>query len=208
MVELILGRRRSGKSYQLIKSMKEHISQGEICYYLVPEQSTLENEYQLIKEMEIISQSENKGLIDIQVVSFTKLAGIILKKTEVRNMKILSEVGQQIILRKAIDDLELTIFKNPKEKELDELLKLISQIREIKDLEAKISNINEAKLKAKLNEINIIKNQYLKYIDNEHVDKITYLEGRYINVVPPLFVATLLQLPLHVRAKIADTLAR
>ncbi|MCI0502544.1 MAG: PD-(D/E)XK nuclease family protein [Fusobacteria bacterium] len=176
MVELILGRRRSGKSYQLIKSMKEHISQGEICYYLVPEQSTLENEYQLIKEMEIISQSENKGLIDIQVVSFTKLAGIILKKTEVRNMKLLSEVGQQIILRKAIDDLELTIFKNPKEKELDELLKLISQIREIKDLEAKISNINEAKLKAKLNEINMIKNQYLKYIDNEHVDKITYLD--------------------------------
>ena len=176
MVEFITGKRKSGKTYNLINSMREHIDRGEPCYYLVPEQSTLENEYHLIKEMEIIGESKSQGLIDIQVISFTKLANIILKKSQVRNMKLLNDIGSQIILRKAIDDLNLTIFKNPKEKEFAELLKVVAQIREIKDIENKIKDISDLKMKNKLEEIVLIKNKYLSLIGEDYIDKKIYLD--------------------------------
>ena len=129
-IEFVLGRRQSGKSKYMTDILKKHIDSKEICYFLVPEQSTLDT------ENKIISRLKSKGLLDVQVVSFKKLGNLLLKNSNLRLKTFLTEQGQLLILNKIINELnnELVFFKKAKASTLEEINKVIGSLRDLDNI--------------------------------------------------------------------------
>ncbi len=170
-VEFVLGNRKSGKSQYMTEILKKHIDSKDICYFLVPEQSTLETENKLI------SRLNGNGLLDIQVISFKKLGNLLLKNTDIRSKTFLNEQGQLLILNKIVNELnsELKYFKKAKSSTLEEINRVISNMRDM-DIQQIQNCINNDKidLKLKLTDLEIIKNKYQDYIDTVYVDEINF----------------------------------
>lgn len=170
-IEFVLGRRKSGKSQYMTDKLKKHIDSKEICYFLVPEQSTLDT------ENKIISRLESKGLLDVQVVSFKKLGNLLLKNSNLRLKKFLTEQGQMLILNKIINELnnELVFFKKAKISTLEEINKVIGSLRDLD-----ISEFNHEKfaekpqLEIKIKELIIIKEKYQEYLKGDYIDDIAF----------------------------------
>ena len=158
--------------------MLELADQGTACYLLVPEQSTLESESQVIKEGEILQESGRRGLLDIQVVSFRKLGNLLLKKTDLRTKTLLKEKGQLMILSKVLRELGaqgvLRLYAKPRENVLSELLRVVLDLC---DLDGEHGELTEGEalegspgLKEKLRELLLIKEGYLRLLGDGFVD--------------------------------------
>ena len=176
MVEFIIGRRKSGKSRRMIQRMLEHNATGAVCYFLVPEQITLETESWIIRETGLLRGIESHGLLDIQVVSFRKLGNLLLKKTSLRSKKLLKEKGQLMILAKVIRDLEaeekLSLYARPKENVLAEILAVVGDLCDLEDESYDEALLEESpSLKEKLVELLRIKERYLEYLGEEYIDE-------------------------------------
>ncbi len=170
-VEFVLGNRKSGKSQYMTDIIKKHIDSKEICYFLVPEQSTLETENKLISRLNC------KGLLDVQVISFKKLGNLLLKNTDFRTKTFLKEQGQLLILNKIINELdsELKYFKKAKSSTLEEINKVVINLRDI-DLKKfqNYKNIEKEVLRLKLHDFDIIINKYQEYLNTGYVDEIDF----------------------------------
>lgn len=172
-VEFVLGRRKSGKSQYIIDLLKKHIYSKEICYFLVPEQSTLNT------ENKIITRLNSKGLLDVQVVSFKKLGNLLLKNTDLRSRTFLNEQGQLLILNKIINELDsqLQYFRKAKPSTLEEINRVIGDLRDIN-----FSELNSGKimikpdLLLKIKELSLIKDKYQEYIKDGFIDDIAFNE--------------------------------
>ena len=166
MIEFIIGRRKSGKSTYLIKKIQSCIQNKEGCILLVPEQSTLENEEEMIRVL------GSQGLLDVQVLGFNKLSNLYLKKTPLRNKQILKEKGQLLVLNRAISSLDLKVFNKPKAGIVKELLKVIGYLQEVDQ-----DRLNQADFKSqphlmeKIQDILTIKKSYEDFIHNDYVDQ-------------------------------------
>ncbi|QIB26362.1 helicase-exonuclease AddAB subunit AddB [Caloranaerobacter azorensis] len=98
-LRFILGRASSGKTYQIFKEIKDRILKGtnNKLILLVPEQFTLQTEYDFITKMDM------PGIIDLEILSFERLTYKVfsqvggLKKVEV------NELGKIMILRRLFE---------------------------------------------------------------------------------------------------------
>lgn len=172
-IEFVLGRRKSGKSLYMTDILKKHIYSKEICYFLVPEQSTLET------ENKIISRLNSMGLLDVQVVSFKKLGNLLLKNSNLRLKTFLTEQGQLLILNKIINELnsELVFFKKAKISTLEEINRVIGSLRDLESIESNHEKIAEKpELQMKIKELTIIKEKYQEYLQGEYIDDIAFNE--------------------------------
>lgn len=172
-IEFVLGRRQSGKSKYMTDILKKHIDSKEICYFLVPEQSTLDT------ENKIISRLKSKGLLDVQVVSFKKLGNLLLKNSNLRLKTFLTEQGQLLILNKIINELnnELVFFKKAKASTLEEINRVIGSLRDLDNIALNHEKIvGKPDLQMKIKELTIIKDKYQEYLKGEYIDDITFNE--------------------------------
>ncbi len=170
-IEFVLGRRKSGKSQYMTNILKKHIDSKEICYFLVPEQSTLDT------ENKIISRLKNKGLLDIQVVSFKKLGNLLMKNTDLRSRTFLNEQGQLLILNKIINelDVDLQFFKKAKTSTLEEINRVINDLRDLNNQDLNSGKFsNNQDLLMKIKEISLIKDKYQEYLIDGYIDDITF----------------------------------
>lgn len=98
-LRFILGRAGSGKTYQIFKEIKDRILNGanNKLILLVPEQFTLQTEYDIITKMDM------PGIIDLEILSFERLTYKVfnqvggLKKIEI------NELGKTMILRRLFE---------------------------------------------------------------------------------------------------------
>jgi ATP-dependent helicase/nuclease subunit B len=172
-IEFVLGRRKSGKSQYMTDILKKHIDSKEICYFLVPEQSTLDT------ESKIISRLNSKGLLDVQVVSFKKLGNLLLKNSDLRLKTFLTEQGQLLILNKIINELDkkLIFFKRAKVSTLEEINRVIGSLRDLDQIDVSNEKISENhELQMKIKELTIIKEKYQEYLKAEYIDDIAFNE--------------------------------
>ncbi len=92
---LVPGASGSGKSHTLFKAMlkeaQEHPDRRYIV--LVPEQNTLQT------QKDFTAMSERGGILNIDVLSFTRLAYRVFEQTGVAKRQILSETGKVLLLR-------------------------------------------------------------------------------------------------------------
>lgn len=99
-LQFIIGQSGSGKSQYLYKKIIEESQEkeGENFIFVVPEQSTLQ------AERELVTQHPNHGILNIEVLSFARLAYNIMEETGTNNLPSLDDLGKSLIIRKVAGD--------------------------------------------------------------------------------------------------------
>lgn len=113
-LQIITGDLSMNKKSSIIKKIWQ-IKQEEpnaIIYYLVPEHIKFDMETYLLNEIQLITQSQQAALIDIQVVSFTRLAWFMLKQSSNQKQS-LSNIGLAMLIRQILEQHQeqLSVYK-------------------------------------------------------------------------------------------------
>ena len=166
----------SGKSYQLYKHIiDESLVHPDLTYLiLVPEQ------YNLTTQQQIISMHPKKGILNIDVLSFTRLAHRVFEEVGYSRAKgkTLDDIGKNLILRH---------MASGNEDKLTALAGIFSKLGYISEVKSVISEfmqygigtnelgnlieMSEGKgiLKAKLTDIRYLYDEFLKYINGKYI---------------------------------------
>ncbi len=127
-LQFVLGSAGSGKSgYVFRKTVKEAQKNLKKNYYVVvPEQFTMQTQRELVR------LQEKNSIMNIDVVSFQRLAYRIFDELGKTNMAVLEETGKNLVLRKVaeerIDDLHVMQGNMKKMGYISEVKSLISEL--------------------------------------------------------------------------------
>ncbi len=145
----------------------------ERAVVIVPEQSTLQAEQMLLKNL------NGSGLMHIEVLSFRRIVQRALENTKYNSKAALSDLGKRLLLSEIIDqvDAELEIYAGANKKKgfLDQLAELISDFRHqsiaIEDLKSVGSSADNALFVKKIDELALIYATYLQRLDDVTFDE-------------------------------------
>ena len=127
-LQLIIGSGGSGKSYRMYeKLIEESIVHPEECFIvIVPEQYTMQT------QKNIVSMHPRHGVMNIDIVSFGRLAYRVFEELGVQTSKILEDTGKRMVIRKVLENKrgELTVFSGSVRKSgfCGELKSMISEL--------------------------------------------------------------------------------
>ena len=171
----IMGRSGSGKTELCMRELTEALS-GKPLIYIVPEQFSLESEKKLIR------MNKGKALIDIQVLSFQRLAFRVFSEMGGYGYKVLDGHGKTLLLRKIVNDLDksLLYFTKSADKQgfMEQLSHTISEFYEygvtVEQLEARLQAYTEGyssktSLPLKLGDLTKIYRAYQEYIADNYI---------------------------------------
>ena len=99
-VHFILGGSGCGKSYYINHMVTEAAKKEPDREFIVvvPEQFTMQT------QKELIAISETKGIMNIEVQSFVRLAYRIFGETGAGNIPVLDDMGKTMVLRKVLEN--------------------------------------------------------------------------------------------------------
>ena len=99
-LQFIFGNSGSGKSYTLYQSIiqesREHPDQKILV--LVPEQFTMQT------QKDLVTMHPDGGILNIDVLSFQRLAYRVFEETGIQVGKVLEETGKNLVLRKVAQE--------------------------------------------------------------------------------------------------------
>lgn len=173
-LQLILGRSGSGKSYYLYSEIIKKSIQNENTNYLilVPEQFTLQT------QKDIVSMHPRQGTMNIDILSFMRLAYRVFDEVGGDDRPVLEDTGKSMVLRKlvAARRKELELFNHDVQKQgfIEELKSLISEIYQysisIEKLEEMEQKAQEKPLlKGKLHDIVVIYKAFKEYLSEKYI---------------------------------------
>src|SRR5690625_2880942 len=127
-LRFLFGRAGTRKDAFILEEIKQQLIErpiGPPIFYIVPEQMTFQQEYNLFKDQDV------QGSIRAQVMSFSRLSWRVFQETGGATRRFISSVGIQAMLRKIIDERtdQWQIFQSSLEKQgfLAQLEKLIAE---------------------------------------------------------------------------------
>lgn len=181
-LKIIQGNSGSGKTYKLYSEMTD----DKKYFAVVPEQYTLET------QRTIVELKENKGTMNIDIVSFNRLAKRVFEETGTNVEEMLDDTGKCMVLRKILEDKkdELKVFASKVSYAgfVDEIQSLISEMyqygigeKEINDIIEKASD-NQL-LKSKMEDVLIISESFKEYIKGKFMVA-EELMSRLCNIIP------------------------
>lgn len=173
-LQFILGGSGRGKTYYMQHLIMEEAKMFPTRQYifLVPEQFTMQT------QKELISMSEAKGIMNIDVQSFLRLAFRVFSETGAGNMPVLDDMGKTMILKKVLNNLEeeLSYFgKNIHKKGyVQEIKSFLSELLQYGADEDTIDEmIHTAEkhpvLARKLTDIKTIYRGFMDYLKNHYI---------------------------------------
>ena len=144
-LQFIIGSSGAGKSYfayeRVIRKSMEHPERN--YYIIVPEQFTMQTQKTLVE------MHPGKGILNIDILSFQRLAYRIFEETGGDNKKILEDTGKSMVLQKMVQQhrRELVYLGSQMNKPgyLDEMKSLLSEFMQY---DIKEENLEEMKEKA------------------------------------------------------------
>lgn len=179
-LEIVLGGSGAGKTHRVYENIiKNSIKNpGENYYLVVPDQFTMET------QKDIIKRHPYEGTMNIDIVSFNRLAYRVFGELGINKLSVLDDTGKMLILRKVIEENKdaLTIFRN-KTKLFgftEEIKSTISELYQyginIDDIDDICNRIHGNKtMKNKLTDIKLIFEKF-----GEYVTAISSEESKYI----------------------------
>lgn len=181
MLQFILGKPSTGKTYTILKKIKEHQQNGEKTLFIVPEQLTFQ------MEKAILHTVGDKAALDTKVLSFTRLYDAVTREFGGVTGKVLSDSEKIIFMHKALlsvkDDLTLWKKYVNSVSFAKSVLDTIGEFRinaispkAVKDASATVENKN---LAAKLSDIAKIYEQYDLELKGKYVDPADILTKLY-----------------------------
>ena len=174
-INYLLGRAGTGKTHFIYEKIKESLINGEEKNILiVPEQYTLQGEIDLISKMKL------EGLLNVQVLSFKRLAFRVMSEVGGIKKNLITDLGKIMTLRNIFEENkgELNIFVKSYSQEgfLSEFKNLISEFRknnityeELKNQSERIEN--DFILKNKLKDISLIYKLFSENLEGKYIDE-------------------------------------
>ncbi len=101
-LQFILGSAGSGKSYTMYHTVTREAERHPDDHYfvIVPEQFNMQT------QKDLVSYSPNGGVLNIDIVSFPKLAAYVFEECGVDPGEVLTETGKNLLLRKAAEEIK------------------------------------------------------------------------------------------------------
>ena len=175
-LQFIFGPSGSGKSYTLYQSViresVEHPEQNFIV--LVPEQFTMQT------QKDLVSMHPRRGIMNIDVLSFARLAYRVFEETGGGSLPVLDDEGKNLILRKIAADYEdqLKVLKGNIRKlgYISEIKSVLSEFAQYDIGEEEIRKVMEAsgkdsRLYYKLQDLKILYRGFTKYLEDRYITK-------------------------------------
>lgn len=172
-LQFILGNSGSGKTEYIYRQTTKEASLHPHKNYLVivPEQFTMQTQRKLV------DVSPNKAIMNIDVLSFKRLAYRVFDELGICDLEILEETGKNLVLRKVAQEQEenLGVFRSN--------MKHMGYINEIKSLISELMQYNIAPemltecvqsekfssiLTSKLKDVEIMYREFLNYLRNSN----------------------------------------
>ena len=173
-LQFIMGPSGSGKSHYLYEHVTtESFAHPEKHYIvLVPEQFTMQT------QKDLIMASPRKGILNVEVLSFNRLAHRVFEETGETQKMVLGDVGKNFVIRKVAGDCEQQL------KVLGSNLKKPGYISEMKSIISEFTqyDIQHETLERMLEEAEAHPNLYYKLKDIKTIYEAfqEYLKERYI----------------------------
>lgn len=167
-LQFVIGPSGSGKSHTLYEGILTESQKKcqENFIFVVPEQSTLQT------EMELVKRHPNHGILNIEVLSFARLAYNIMAETNTQGLPFLDDLGKSLIIRKVAADgkADYKVVGNELRKTgyVNEVKSIISEFMQYgmapKDVEGFLDKFEHRKLlQYKLKDIKKIYEQFEEY---------------------------------------------
>lgn len=173
-LQFVLGGSGSGKSHKLFQTiLKEAEKYPEKNYLvIVPEQFTMQT------QKELVELSSRHGLMNIDVLSFQRLAFRILQEVGGENRPLLEEIGKTLVLQRVVQEqwkeLDVLAASLKKQGTIQEMKSLVSELMQYDILPEQVEKILEKSeekklLSYKLQDIWRIYQGYLEYLKERYI---------------------------------------
>ncbi len=175
-LQFIFGPSGSGKSYYLyhhvIDESRQHPTQNYMV--LVPEQFTMQT------QKDLVMMHPNRGIMNIDVLSFGRLAYRVFEETGDDKLPVLDDEGKNLILRKIAGDYEeeLKVLKGNIRKlgYISEVKSVISEFTQYDIGEEELQRVMErvgehSKLYYKLKDIQTLYRGFTEYLSEKYITK-------------------------------------
>nr|MDE6853358.1 helicase-exonuclease AddAB subunit AddB [Lachnospiraceae bacterium] len=173
-LQLILGGAGRGKTHYIEQKVtREAVRHPEKQYFVVvPEQFTMQTQKNLVM------LSKRKGLLNIEVQSFLRLAFRIFGETGTRNVPVMDDMGKTMILKKVLlnEQNQLGYFKDHIHKKgyISEIKSFLSELMQYGVEEEQLDAMMETAaghpvLRQKLADMKVAYDAFLKYIQNHYI---------------------------------------
>ena len=180
-LQYIFGNSGSGKSEYIYSTIleKSKAEPGRNFFIVVPEQFTIET------QRDFVLRQEKNGIMNIDVVSFNRLAYRVFDELGMQNQKILEETGKNFVLRKVAEKKkeELAVLGSNCKKtgyisEIKSVISELTQYRIDPDMlnEFLENERNPMAFRMKLKDINIIYQEFLAFIEGNFITAEELLE--------------------------------
>lgn len=175
-LRFILGRAGVGKTYRCYTEIKDILDEEDYSrnlILLVPEQFTLQTERDLVEKMEL------NGMINVEVLSFKRLAFKIFSEVGGITRIPLSDLGRKMVLRKIINGVnpKLSIYKKVSKQAgfINKISDIISDLKKHSISTVKLNEICENTnssplLNEKLNDIMLIYSNFQNYFKDKYIN--------------------------------------
>lgn len=173
-LQLVFGSSGSGKSDYVYRSVLEQseVQSERTFFVLVPEQFTMQT------QRELVARHERHSIMNVDVVSFNRLAYRIFDELGMGNLSILEETGKNLVLRRVAkeqqDNLMLMKTSMKKAGYISEMKSIISELTQYRIEPKQLDVLIEQEEQTPLFRYKIkdIQTMYQGFID--------YLQGRFI----------------------------
>jgi len=173
-LQLILGGSGSGKSHYMYQHMINHAIEypADNLIIIVPEQ------YTMLTQKNIVDMHPQKGVMNIDIVSFGRLAYRVFDEVGGYDRVVLEDTGKNMVLRKVAEGKknELKVFKGNITKRgfISEIKSMVSELLQYriddKQLEVCVAMTKDKPLlNGKLNDISIIYREFKQYIQGHYI---------------------------------------
>lgn len=171
-LQFIIGRSGSGKTHFIYENlMKESMEHPDKNYFfIVPEQYTLQT------QKDVVEKHKRHGTMNIDIVSFPRLAYRIFEELSYFPEAVLEDMGKRMVLRKILDDEKenLKIFGSSIKKQgfIEKMKSMISELYQYQikpeDLEAACQE-EEGTLNYKLKDLLRIQESFQKFLEGHAI---------------------------------------
>lgn len=180
-LQFILGSAGSGKSHyiyeKIIKDSMEHPEKNYMI--LVPDQFTMQT------QIEMVSRHPWGGILNIDVLSFTRLAYHIFQETGYQTPPVLEDMGKSFVLQRVAQEKkrELRVLGNQMSRSgyVQEVKSLVSELMQYEISPEKLGEIgkhleNRPLLAHKLADIQVLYKGFQEFLENHYVTTEEILE--------------------------------
>lgn len=172
-LQLILGGAGSGKSRYLYENLiKQSMEEPDRQYFaIVPEQFTMQT------QKEIVCLHPHHGTMNIDIVSFQRLAYRVFEELAVTSLSVLDDMGKSMVLRKVVSDhrKELGVFQGHLSQTgfINRLKSMLSEFYQYgistEDIQAAIESSQSPLLLEKLKDLQIIYQGFQQEIAERYI---------------------------------------